>query len=105
MRWLGPLLGILGGYLANSLGMASDASVALGITILTALWWMFEAIPIPIASLAPIALLPLFGILNAKTAVAQSYGHPLILLLLGGFFLSKGVERCGVPSTLGNRDG
>ncbi|MDA7527150.1 anion permease, partial [Akkermansiaceae bacterium] len=84
MRWLGPLLGILGGYLANSLGMASDASVALGITILTALWWMFEAIPIPIASLAPIALLPLFGILNAKTAVAQSYGHPLILLLLGG---------------------
>jgi hypothetical protein len=50
MRWLGPLLGILGGYFANSLGMASDASVALGITILTALWWMFEAIPIPIAS-------------------------------------------------------
>lgn len=100
MRWLAPLLGILGGYLAHSQGIASDAAVALGITILTALWWMFEAIPIPIASLAPIALLPLFGILNAKTAVAQSYGHPLILLLLGGFFLSKGVERCGVHRRL-----
>lgn len=100
MRWLAPLLGILGGHLAHSQGIASDAAVALGITILTALWWMFEAIPIPIASLAPIALLPLFGILNAKTAVAQSYGHPLILLLLGGFFLSKGVERCGVHRRL-----
>ena len=100
IRWLGPLLGILGGYLANSLGMASEASITLGITILTALWWMFEAIPIPITSLAPIALLPFFGILDAKTAVAQSYGHPLILLLLGGFFLSKGVERSGVHRRL-----
>jgi sodium-dependent dicarboxylate transporter 2/3/5 len=64
-------------------------AVALGITILTALWWMFEAIPIPIASLVPIALLPLFGILNAKTAVAQSYGHPLFCFCWEAFFFRK----------------
>lgn len=100
MRWLAPVSGILIGWFAHSQGLAFEAVVALGITILTALWWMFEAIPIPIASLAPIALLPLFGVLDARTLVAQSYGHPLILLLLGGFFLSKGMERSGVHRRL-----
>ncbi len=76
------------------------AAITLGITVLTALWWMFEAIPIPIASLVPIALLPLLGVLPAKTTVAQSYGHPLILLLMGGFFLSKGMEKSGVHRRL-----
>ncbi|MDA8976834.1 SLC13 family permease [bacterium] len=100
MRWMAPVLGTVAGFSAHSQGMDPEPSLALGVTILSALWWMFEAIPIPIASLAPIALLPLFGVLDAKTAVAQSYGHPLILLLLGGFFLSKGMERSGVHRRL-----
>lgn len=99
-RWWAPLLGLAGGWLAYQGGMPRDASITLGITILTAIWWMLEAVPIPAASLVPIALLPLFGVLSAKTAVAQSYGHPLILLLLGGFFLSKGMERSGVHRRL-----
>ena len=99
-RWWAPLLGLALGWLAHRSGMPADASITLGITILTALWWMLEAVPIPAASLVPITLLPLFGVLSAKTAVAQSYGHPLILLLLGGFFLSKGMERSGVHRRL-----
>ncbi|MGJ8698307.1 MAG: SLC13 family permease [Verrucomicrobiaceae bacterium] len=100
MRWLGPLLGLGVGWIALECGMPRDAAVALGITVLTALWWMFEAVPIPVASLVPIALLPLLGVLPAKTTVAQSYGHPLILLLMGGFFLSKGMEKSGVHRRL-----
>jgi len=100
MRWLAPLLGVIAGLAASSGGMTNAAAITLGITVLTALWWMFEAIPIPIASLVPIALLPLFGVLSAKTTVAQSYGHPFILLLLGGFFLSKGMEKSGVHRRL-----
>ncbi|MFT6177767.1 MAG: sodium-dependent dicarboxylate transporter 2/3/5 [Paracoccaceae bacterium] len=100
MRWLAPVLGVLTGLVADAAGMDRMAVITLGITVLTALWWMFEAIPIPIASLVPIALLPLFGVLEAKTAVAQSYGHPLILLLMGGFFLSKGMEKSGVHRRL-----
>lgn len=100
MRWLAPLLGVLAVMAASAAGMEQAASITLGITVLTALWWMFEAIPIPVASLVPIALLPLLGVLDAKTTVAKSYGHPLILLLLGGFFLSKGMEKCGVHRRL-----
>lgn len=95
-----PLLALLAGVIAAQLGMPRAAAVTLGITILTAGWLMTETIPIPAASLIPIALLPLFGVLSAKTAVAQSYGHPLILLLLGGFILSKAMEKSGVHRRL-----
>lgn len=100
MRYLAPVLAFLAWLIASANGLPREAALALGITVLTALWWMTEAVPIPIASLVPIALLPLFGVLPAKTAVAQSYGHPLILLLLGGFFLSKGMEHSGVHRRL-----
>lgn len=100
MRYLAPVLAFLAWFIASANGLPREAALALGITVLTALWWMTEAVPIPIASLVPIALLPLFGVLPAKTAVAQSYGHPLILLLLGGFFLSKGMEHSGVHRRL-----
>lgn len=100
MRWLAPVLGVVAWLISRNCGLAEPAAISLGITVVTALWWMFEAIPIPIASLVPIALLPLLGVLDARTAVAKSYGHPLILLLLGGFFLSKGMERSGVHRRL-----
>lgn len=100
MRFGAPILAMIAWGIASANGMPRDAAVALGITVLTALWWMTEAVPIPIASLVPIALLPLLGVLPAKTTVAQSYGHPLILLLLGGFFLSKGMEHSGVHRRL-----
>jgi len=41
-----------------------------------------------------VALLPFFGVLSAEQ-VAEAYGHKLVLLLLGGFLLSKAMERSG----------
>jgi sodium-dependent dicarboxylate transporter 2/3/5 len=96
LTWLAPLVAAIGGWIAHLCGMDAHAAITLAIAALTAIWWMSEAVPIPAASLVPIALLPLFGVLSAKTAVAQAYGHPLILLLLGGFLLSKGMEKSGV---------
>ena len=63
-------------------------------TFLCALWWMTEPIPIAATSIIPFVSLPLCGALDDKL-VAQAYGHPMILLLMGGFFLSVGLERAG----------
>ncbi|MDG1013373.1 MAG: SLC13 family permease [Luminiphilus sp.] len=68
------------------------------VTSVTALlcifWWIFEPIPIPVTSLLPLALMPMFGVLTpAQTGAA--YGSPLILLLMGGFLLSRGMESTG----------
>ncbi len=70
------------------------ASITLGITAWTVVWWIFEPIPIPATSLMPLALLPLFGVLGPRE-VGAAYGHPLVLLLLGGFLLATALERSG----------
>ena len=95
LLWAAPLLSILAGWSTLQLGVLdAPASITLGIALWTALWWIFEAVPIPVASLLPLALLPLFGILEPRV-VGEKYGHPLVLLLLGGFLLSKAMEKSG----------
>jgi sodium-dependent dicarboxylate transporter 2/3/5 len=95
LLWVAPLLSALIGWSAWKFGELEDpAAITLGIALWTALWWIFEAVPIPVASLLPLSLLPLFGILKPEV-VGEKYGHPLVLLLLGGFLLSKAMEKSG----------
>ncbi|NOQ89067.1 MAG: DASS family sodium-coupled anion symporter [Gammaproteobacteria bacterium] len=75
---------------ANNSALAITAAVA----ILCVIWWVFEPVPIPVTSLIPLAIFQISGVLTANE-VGQSYGSPLILLLLGGFILSKSMERSG----------
>ncbi len=92
--WLAPLLAVLLGERMFVAGWPINACLVGGMTLICALWWMLEAIPIPATSLIPLALFPLLGLLT-PAQVASSYGHPLILLLLGGAMLSKAMEKSG----------
>jgi solute carrier family 13 (sodium-dependent dicarboxylate transporter), member 2/3/5 len=74
----------------NNTALAITAAVA----IICVIWWVFEPVPIPVTSLLPLAIFQISGVLTANE-VGQSYGSPLILLLLGGFILSKSMERSG----------
>ncbi len=76
--------------------LAADTAIAItaAVAVLCVIWWVFEPVPIPVTSLAPLAIFQLTGVLT-KDEVGQSYGSPLILLLLGGFILSKSMERSG----------
>ncbi|MBT3637852.1 MAG: SLC13/DASS family transporter [Opitutae bacterium] len=95
MLWAAPILSALVGWSVWKFGgLETPEAITLGIALWTALWWIFEAVPIPVASLLPLSLLPLFGILEPKV-VGEKYGHPLVLLLLGGFLLSKAMEKSG----------
>jgi len=94
MMFLGPLLGGVATIITlQSLPFA--AAITAGITVWVGLWWIFEPIPIPATSLIPFAAFPLAGVLPNKV-IAQSYGHWLILLLMGGFILSTAMEKSGV---------
>lgn len=90
----GPIAGLLVYYFLLQAGLESDAAITAGITMLCVLWWVFEPVPIPVTSLIPLAMLQIFGVLS-KNEVAEAYGSPLILLLLGGFIISKAMERSG----------
>jgi len=73
-------------------GMTVEAQRLLAITALMASYWIMEPIPIPVTSLIPLALYPLFNILPAGK-VSRAYGDPVIYLFLGGFLLALGIER------------
>lgn len=61
----------------------------------TATWWLTSAQPVGATSLLPAALLPLLGAMDAKT-VAPFYMDDLVLLFLGAFLLTRGLERWNV---------
>jgi sodium-dependent dicarboxylate transporter 2/3/5 len=95
MLIIGPIAAALVYWSCLSLAQLSHESAATaGVTIWCLLWWVSEPIPIPVTSMLPMGLLPLLGVLDGLQ-VAQAYGSPLILLLLGGFILSKAMEYSG----------
>ena len=56
------------------------------ITVLMAVWWMTEALPVAVTALLPLILFPALGIATPKL-VAPNYGHDLIWLFLADFSL------------------
>lgn len=80
------------GLFSYGVGMAAHAATMAGVATLMACCWVSEVIPIPVTSLFPLALFPLFG-LAPLDAVAASYGKPVIYLFLGGFLLALGLQR------------
>lgn len=96
---LGPVLAALCCALAYMSGLAWPAAATVGVTALVVTWWITEALPIPVTSIAPFALLPLFGVLEHKAA-ASSIGNHLIVLMMGAFMLSRAVEKSGVHRRL-----
>ncbi|WDE01204.1 SLC13 family permease [Thalassomonas actiniarum] len=96
---IAPLAAIAFYFILGQLGLAEKPALAAAITLLTVMWWVSEAIPIPATSLVPFALFPLFGILDHKSAAAALGSH-VILLLMGAFMLSKSLEKSGAHERL-----
>lgn len=63
-----------------------------GSALLMAIWWITEAIPIPVTAVLPIVLFPLLKIMPTGQ-VTVNYGHHLIFLFLGGFIIALTIER------------
>ncbi|MGH8108235.1 MAG: SLC13 family permease [Arenimonas sp.] len=95
----GPLIAIFAAWLCMQNGQSFALAVTVAVTICCAIWWLTEPLPAPVTALLPLAILPLLGVLTAKE-VAQSYGHELILLLAGGFMLSRALEKSGAHQRL-----
>jgi sodium-dependent dicarboxylate transporter 2/3/5 len=91
---LGPLLAVMAFLTLQHLGWPAPACWTAAVTVICAVWWIFEPIPIPVTSLIPLATLPIIGVLT-PAQVGEAYGSPLVLLLMGGFILSTAMEKSG----------
>jgi len=73
-------------------GFEGTSWQVLGLVGCMALWWALEAIPLAATALLPIIIVPLLGVPDARTVLAE-YANPSVLLLLGGFLVALAMER------------
>lgn len=101
------VMGLFGGALLLGLmlllpaptGMQHSAWLVCALTILMAVWWMTEAVPLTVTALLPFLLVPFFGIMPAAD-IAKEYYSPILFLILGGAFLALAIERVGLHRRL-----
>ncbi len=62
------------------------------IVVWMALWWLTEAVPLPVTALLPVVFYPLFGIMSAQDVAPQYFNH-IIFLFMGGFMIAIAMER------------
>ncbi|MBM4003772.1 MAG: DASS family sodium-coupled anion symporter [Planctomycetes bacterium] len=72
---------------------------AAAVTVLMAVWWMTEALPLAVTSLLPLILCPLLGVLSIEEA-ARPYADKSIFLFMGGFMIALAIEKWGLHRRL-----
>ncbi len=90
--------GIVGAFAAfwgtSRAGLTADQSWTTAVTVLCMIWWILEALPTAATALIPLVVFPFAGVLSEHEA-ATAYGDPVVLLFMGAFMMSKGIERWG----------
>ncbi|RYD49879.1 MAG: hypothetical protein EOP85_00740, partial [Verrucomicrobiaceae bacterium] len=99
----GPLIAALAWLLTRWLLQEGDeagianlakASAVAAVMALCVVWWIAGPLPVGAVSLIPLAVFPFLGVMD-ESQLAASYCHPLVVLFLCGFMLSKSMEHCG----------
>lgn len=69
-----------------------QVTYTFAVTLLMAIWWLTDIIPLSVTALLPVVLFPLFGIMNGK-AVSSTYFNYVIFLFIGGFLVALAMEK------------
>lgn len=84
------------------LQIAYGTKVTMGLLLLMVIWWVTEAVPIPVTALLPGIVLPLFhitGFVNGELFqftgknILSNYANPIIFLFLAGFLLAAALQK------------
>ncbi|HET8864715.1 MAG TPA: DASS family sodium-coupled anion symporter, partial [Gracilimonas sp.] len=73
-------------------GLTDAAWKTAAVTMLMAVWWITEALPISVTALLPIVLFPVLEVSSISEATTP-YANPLIFLFLGGFIIALAMEK------------
>jgi sodium-dependent dicarboxylate transporter 2/3/5 len=85
--FLGPLVA-LGLFLLPMRGLSQSAHTLAAIIGWVITWWITEPVPLPVTAVLGTVLCILFGVADAKTALAP-FADPVIFLFLGSFMIAR----------------
>ncbi len=89
--------------------VANGMKITLGLLCLMVIWWLTEAIPIPITGLLPAIMLPFFKVHGWQPdnlfeftfqKTLANYAHPVIGLFFGCFLLAAAIRKFGTDKRL-----
>lgn len=86
------LLVLLVGLFTAPDGVAPEAWRVLALGAMMVIWWVSEAVPLPVTALLPVLLLPWLGVMPISEA-ARPYSSDIVFLFLGGFLLALAIEK------------
>ncbi len=89
---LGPAVFFLMLWIGPPSDMSEPAFKVMAATIWIAIWWMTEAIPVPVTSFLPMILYPLTNAVPLRV-IAPSYANPIIYIFVGGFILALAMQK------------
>ena len=88
---IGPVLAlVVFAIMPQDLSEAARTTAAVG--VLMGVWWVTEAVPIPITALLPLVIFPMLGVVEMDE-ISVSYASSTVFLFLGGFLLALTLER------------
>lgn len=64
----------------------------IAVAVMMLVWWITEAVPIPVTALLPIILFPMLNVMKIEDAAAP-YGSPIVFLFLGGFAIALAMQK------------
>lgn len=79
-------------FFVNPFGVNPKATLVLAIAVLMIIWWVLDAMPLPVVALVPLVLYPLLNI-NSIKETSKAYSDSIIYLFMGGFFLGMAIEK------------
>lgn len=92
MLIIAPLISLIIVLFADLDPENKKVTYTFAIAVLMAAWWITEAVPLAVTALIPVALFPLFGVVDGAVISSMYFNH-LIFLFIGGFFIALAMER------------
>ncbi|NRG43231.1 SLC13/DASS family transporter [Bacillus sp. CRN 9] len=89
---LGPVLALLVFFLIPNDMIGYEGRVVIASIAMIGTYWVTEAVPMAVASLLPLIIIPLFGGAPIDV-VSRSYGESVIFMYMGGFILAIAIEK------------
>ncbi|MCU0290513.1 MAG: SLC13 family permease [Thermoanaerobaculaceae bacterium] len=83
-------------------GLPVPAARLAAVLTWVVIWWVCEAVPLPVTAVLGPALMVVLGVVTPKVAFAP-FGDPVIFLFLGGFLLAEGMTAHGLDRRLALR--